>query len=97
MMPIGSEVIYSGEKWINAVKGTQPVWGLQKSKAKDVENRTNNDEDRATYLQIITSKFPDASDEVKAKAKELLADSGCKKFTEEAVPIDTLKEISELF
>ena len=69
----------------------------EKSKAKDVENRTNNDEDRAAYLQIITSKFPDASDEVKAKAKELLADSGCKKFTEETVPIETLKEISELF
>ena len=36
MMPIGSEVIYSGEKWINAVKEIQPVWGLQKSKGGKV-------------------------------------------------------------
>lgn len=69
----------------------------EKSKTKDVENRANNDEDRTSYLQIITSKFPDASDEVKAKAKELLTATGCKKFTEEAVPIEALKEISELF
>ena len=41
-MPIGSEVIYSGEKWINAVKGTQPVWGLQKSKANDELNNSKS-------------------------------------------------------
>ena len=40
-MPIGSEVIYSGEKWINAVKGTQHVWGLQKSKANDELNNSD--------------------------------------------------------
>ena len=48
-------------------------------------------------MQIITSKFPNASDEIKAKAKELLAETGCKKFTEEEVPVDVLKTISELF
>ena len=69
----------------------------EKSKAKDVENRANNDEDREAFLQIITSKFPNASDETKAKAKELLAETGCKKFTEEGVPVDVLKAISELF
>ena len=69
----------------------------EKSKAKDVENRANNDEDREAFLQIITSKFPNASDEIKAKAKELLAETGCKKFTEEEVPVDVLEAISELF
>ena len=69
----------------------------EKSKAKDVENRANNDEDREAFLQIITSKFPNASDEIKAKAKELLAETGCKKFTEDGVPVDVLKAISELF
>lgn len=69
----------------------------EKSKIKDAENRENNDEDRAMYLQTITSKFPDASDGTKAKAKELLSETGCKKFTDESVPIKTLKAISELF
>lgn len=69
----------------------------EKSKVKDVEHREDNEEDRAMYLQTITSKFPDASDDVKAQAKEMLAATGCKKFTEEAVPIETLKNISELF
>ena len=29
--------------------------------------------------------------------KELLAETGCKKFTEEGIPVDILKAISELF
>ena len=50
-----------------------------------------------TSVSKLKSVLKDNKDIIKAKAKELLADSGCKKFTEEAVPIDTLKEISELF
>lgn len=58
MMPIGSEVIYSGEKWINAVKGTQPVWGLQKSKANDELNNsdtiaTNNSLKKKTFAEYL--------------------------------------------
>ena len=45
MMPIGSEVIYSGEKWINAVRGIQPVWGLQKSKANDCSQQFFEEKD----------------------------------------------------
>lgn len=53
-----SEVIYSGEKWINAVKGTQPVWGLQKSKAKDELNNsdtiaTNNSLQKKTFAEYL--------------------------------------------
>lgn len=58
MMPIGSEVIYSGKKWINAVKGTQPVWGLQKSKANDELNNsdtitTNNSLKKKTFAEYL--------------------------------------------
>ena len=58
MMPIGSEVIYSGEKWINAVRGTQPVWGLQKSKANDELNNsdtiaTNNSLKKKTFAEYL--------------------------------------------
>ena len=58
MMPIGSEVIYSGEKWINAVKRTQPVWGLQKSKANDELNNsdtiaTNNSLQKKTFAEYL--------------------------------------------
>ena len=60
MMPIGSEVIYSGKKWINAVRGTQPVWGLQKSKENDELNNSNstqtpsNKKTFAEYLKEAT-------------------------------------------
>lgn len=58
MMPIGSEVIYSGKKWINAVRGTQPVWGLQKSKANDElnnsdTNATNNSLKKKTFAEYL--------------------------------------------
>ena len=58
MMPIGSEVIYSGEKWINAVRGTQPVWGLQKSKENDELNNsdtiaTNNSLKKKTFAEYL--------------------------------------------
>lgn len=58
MMPIGSEVIYSGEKWINAVRGTQPVWGLQKSKANDELNNsdtiaTDNSLKKKTFAEYL--------------------------------------------
>lgn len=57
MMPIGSEVIYSGKKWINAVKGTQPVWGLQKSKANDELNNsdtiTTNNSLKKTFAEYL--------------------------------------------
>ena len=58
MMPIGSEVIYSGEKWINAVKGIQPVWGLQKSKANDELNNSdtiaaNNSLKKKTFAEYL--------------------------------------------
>lgn len=58
MMPIGSEVIYSGEKWINAVRGIQPVWGLQKSKENDELNNsdtiaTNNSLKKKTFAEYL--------------------------------------------
>ena len=58
MMPIGSEIIYSGKKWINAVKGTQPVWGLQKSKANDELNNsdtiaTDNSLKKKTFAEYL--------------------------------------------
>ncbi|MCI7567453.1 MAG: hypothetical protein SPH83_10215 [Treponema sp.] len=62
MMPIGSEVIYSGEKWINAIRGTQPVWGLQKSKENDEVNNsystqiTSNKKTFADYLKEANEK-----------------------------------------
>lgn len=56
MMPIGSEVIYSGEKWINAVKGTQPVWGLQKSKANEELNNSDSSQthsNKKTFAEYL--------------------------------------------
>lgn len=90
----------SDDKSISAMRAEEEKERKAKaevSKSKDAENRTNNDDDRTAYLQVIASNFPDSSDEIKARAKELLTATGCKKFTEEEVPIETLKEIAGLF
>ena len=63
MMPIGSEVIYSGEKWINAVRGTQPVWGLQKSKA----NNELNNSDTITTNNSLKKNFAEYLKEAENK------------------------------
>ena len=52
---------------------------------------------RQTYIDTISANFSSADADVKAKAKELLAESGCKKFTDEDLDIEILKTISELF
>ncbi len=62
MMPIGSEVIYSGKKWINAVRETQPVWGLQKSKENDEVNNSYS-----TQIPSNTKTFADYLKEAKEK------------------------------
>ena len=62
---------------------------------KDKEKQTNNEDDRITYVQVIVNSFPNASDEVKANAKKILAEAGFKKFTDTEIPIDVLKRIVE--
>lgn len=52
---------------------------------------------REDFISVISANFSSADDDVKAKAKAMLAESGAKKFTDEALPIETLKAISELF
>ena len=62
---------------------------------KDKEKQINNEDDRITYVQVIVNNFPNASDEVKANAKKILAEAGFKKFTDTEIPIDVLKQIVE--
>ena len=62
---------------------------------KNKEKQTNNEDDRITYVQVIVNSFPNASDEVKANAKKILAEAGFKKFTDTEIPIDVLKQIVE--
>ena len=62
---------------------------------KDKEKQINNEDDRITYVQVIVNSFPNASDEVKANAKKILAEAGFKKFTDTEIPIDVLKRIVE--
>lgn len=62
------------------------------------EKKTDKLEDkRQDFVGVITSKFSKATDEIKTQAKELLAETGCKKFTDNDVPIEILQQIAELF
>jgi len=55
------------------------------------------EEQRAEYINIISEKFSSADKEIKDKAKEMLTNAGVKKFTDEELDINILKQISELF
>ena len=67
------------------------------AKAREQKNTEALEEKRDDFVAIISSNFSSADDETKAKAKAMLAESGLKKFTDENLPIETLKAISELF
>lgn len=55
------------------------------------------EENRQVYLDVISTNFTSADAELKAKAKDLLNESGYKKFSDPELPIETLKTIAELF
>lgn len=55
------------------------------------------EENRQSYLDIISANFQSADADIKTKAKELLANAGAKKFTDPDLDIEVLKTISELF
>ena len=55
------------------------------------------EENRQSYLDIISANFQTADADIKTKAKELLANAGAKKFTDPDLDIEVLKTISELF
>jgi hypothetical protein len=65
-------------------------------KEHEVDDETANIDLRQNYLAIISDKFIKASDSVKASAKAKLAESNCKKFTDEKLPVDVLCEIVAL-
>ena len=56
----------------------------------------SEEDNRTAYFNKISEKFPESSDEVKAKVRELAATAGGKKFSDLAFPIDVLKEIAEM-
>lgn len=63
-------------------------------KAKELESLEDN---RQSYLDIISANFQAADADLKEKAKDMLAKAGVKKFTDPDLDIETLKTISELF
>jgi len=78
-----------------------------KAKAKKAEAYSNQakadkasaelEANRQSYLDVISANFSSADDDVKTKAKSLLAETGIKKFTDPNLSIEVLKTISELF
>ena len=67
-------------------------------KKEEAEKQAEQDEShRDEYYNTIVNVFSNASDEIKAKAKELLAATGEPKFSSPNIPAATLRQIAELF
>lgn len=90
------------DKAIAKAKAEEEILRNKKAqKAKEEELSSKSEEEleshRPEYLAIIQEKFSGADDETKANAKAMLAETGCKKFSDETIPIEVLIKISELF
>ena len=71
---------------------------VQKRKKEEAEKQAEQDEShRDEYYNTIVNGFSNASDEIKAKAKELLAATGEPKFSSPNIPAATLRQIADLF
>lgn len=73
---------------------------VHKERIKKFSQAKQDEEDeqhRDEYVAVIAAKFPSASTEVKAQAKEMLANSGSAKFSSPDLPIADLKAIAQLF
>lgn len=93
-----------------AIKGETTDVDIKKRKAAEVKERKKKaeefsedtkenkiDEDRNEELiEIIKAKFPNASDETKAKVKEVMAEAGIENFKEVSVPTKPLEKIVEI-
>ena len=67
-------------------------------KKEESEKQAEQDEShRDEYYNTIVNGFSNASDEIKAKAKELLAATGEPKFSSPNIPAATLRQIADLF
>lgn len=65
--------------------------------AKESKKLDELEDRRSEFIESISANFPNADADLKAKAKELLANAGVKKFTDEALDIKVLQQIAELF
>lgn len=63
----------------------------------DKKSAAEAESQRAILVEKIAAEFPNASEQTKAKAKALLAESGAAKFTSAELSFKTLQQIADLF
>lgn len=93
----GISVAEATKKQKAAAKEAAKVATENSAKAREKKIEEELEENRDDYMATIQEKFQDADADTKKKAKELLASSGVKKFTDPELSITILKEIAELF
>lgn len=64
--------------------------------SKSAKENKIDEEKNEELIEIIKAKFPNASDETKAKVKEVMAEAGIENFKEVSVPTKPLEKIVEI-
>lgn len=64
--------------------------------AKAKRDKEEENSLRIEYFNLIQTSFPDAREQAKLEAKKILAENGCKKFSDESLSIDALKAILDV-
>ena len=90
------------EKEIEKRKSDEKKERIKKAEAfveeiKSSKESESLENERDAYVQKISDNFSDSDKELKDKAKAILTTAGFKKFSDPELPIETLKEIAELF
>ena len=93
----GISVAEATKKQKAEAKEAAKIASENSAKAREKRIEEELEENRDDYIAIIQEKFQDADADLKKKAKELLASTGAKKFTDPEINIMVLKKISELF
>lgn len=65
-------------------------------KAREDKVKEKLEEEREKYLNAIKVNFKNSSKENQLKAKTILSECGCIKFTDPNMPVEKLKEISDI-
>lgn len=64
--------------------------------SKSAKENKIDEEKNEELIEIIKAKFPNASDDTKAKVKEVMAEAGIENFKEVSVPTKPLEKIVEI-
>lgn len=93
---IKKEKLKSGKTLTEAEKEQKEAEKKKEAAAAKNSELAKEENARRRYIEEIQEKYSDADREVKTNIKSMLKETGCAKFTDPDLPIETLKQMAEM-